>query len=63
MLSAQWTVDDASAPRLVERLYRGLGDGLDAAEALRRAQLATRARRSTAHPYFWAAFQLDGDWR
>jgi CHAT domain-containing protein len=63
VLSTQWTVEDASAARLVERFYRGLHGGLDAAAALRAAQLATRRRPATAHPYYWASFQLDGDWR
>lgn len=63
VLATQWAVHDSSAPRLVERLYRGIRDGLGPAEALRRAQLAALRRRATAHPFYWAAFQLDGDGR
>ena len=37
------------------------GGALGKAEALRRAQTALRARKETAHPFFWAPFVLVGD--
>jgi CHAT domain-containing protein len=63
VLSTQWTVDDASTPLFMKRFYGGVRAGLDTAESLRRAQLATLHRRATSHPFYWASFQLDGDWR
>jgi hypothetical protein len=33
------------------------------AAGLRQAQLELRAQRRFDQPYFWAAFELQGDWR
>lgn len=60
VLATQWRVSDEATPRLVERFYHGLRSGLPGAEALRRAQVAVRRDARTAHPYYWAAFQLHG---
>jgi CHAT domain-containing protein len=63
VVSTQWKIDDRSTPRLVERLYQGIRSGLSTAEALRRAQLSLMRDPATAHPFYWASFQLHGDWR
>lgn len=60
VLATQWRVSDEATPRLVERFYRGLRSGLPAAEALRRAQVAVKLEARTAHPFYWASFQLHG---
>jgi CHAT domain-containing protein len=44
----------------MERFYGELAAGRPADEALRRAQLALLGRADTAHPSYWAAFQLHG---
>ncbi|MBK9347102.1 MAG: CHAT domain-containing protein [Burkholderiales bacterium] len=57
VLASLWQVDDDSTEFLMLRFYHHLrknGRG----EALRLAQLDTRAR--FAHPYFWAPFYLTG---
>jgi CHAT domain-containing protein/tetratricopeptide (TPR) repeat protein len=63
VLATQWKVSDRPTRELMTTFYRGLRDGLSTAGALRKAQLRLLGRPATAHPYYWAAFQLHGDWR
>jgi len=76
VLASLWSVADESTAVLMGRFYGYLAHGEPSAEALRRAQVdllcgaATRPGESAgesmpdaAHPYFWAGFQLVGDWR
>lgn len=61
---SHWNVNDRATAELMERFYRGmLVEGLPAAAALRRAQLALRADPRWRAPYYWAPFTLAGDWR
>ncbi|MGZ8491839.1 MAG: CHAT domain-containing protein, partial [Gemmatirosa sp.] len=59
-----WRVADASTAFLMERYYAALCDDppAGAAEALRRAMLATRAEPRWRSMYCWAPFTLVGDW-
>jgi CHAT domain-containing protein len=43
--------------------YDHWGRGVPKAEALRRAQLELLGRPATSAPFYWAAFELIGDWR
>jgi CHAT domain-containing protein len=44
--------------------YRGmLHDGLPPASALRLAQVQMWKRTRWKAPYYWAAFQIQGDWK
>lgn len=61
VLATQWRIADRSAADLAVGLYERLRAGLAAADALREAQLGVAGRPATAHPYYWAAFQLFGD--
>ena len=36
---------------------------MDTAEALRQAQLTLKQDPKYAHPYYWGAWVLVGDWR
>jgi CHAT domain-containing protein/tetratricopeptide (TPR) repeat protein len=59
-----WDVDDRATARLMERFYRELLVAhRPPGEALRRAQLWLRQDPRFAAPYFWAGFELQGDWR
>ena len=63
VLASLWPVDDAAAAELMTRLYQGiLVEHLRPAEALRRAQLFLAGQPRWKHPYYWAAFRLEGDW-
>jgi len=59
-----WDVSDRATAALMERFYHAmLVDGLRPAAALRRAQLEIRREPRWRSPYFWAGFELQGDWR
>jgi CHAT domain-containing protein/Tfp pilus assembly protein PilF len=76
VLASLWSVADETTAVLMERFYGYLKAGKSKDAALREAQLdlirgshpnLTRAGRTggaaASHPYYWAAFQLNGDWR
>jgi antitoxin component YwqK of YwqJK toxin-antitoxin module/CHAT domain-containing protein len=56
ILLSLWKVDDEATRQLMTKFYRYWLEGQTKAEALRRAQVATKARYP--HPYYWAAFVL-----
>jgi len=59
LVTTLWPVDDAATAALMERFYVHLREGAAKADALRLAQLETRAERP--NPYYWAGFVLVGD--
>jgi CHAT domain-containing protein/Tfp pilus assembly protein PilF len=68
VLASLWSVADESTAALMQVFYRELKSGQPKDEALRRAQLsllqpAAGGASDFAMPYFWAAFQLVGDWQ
>ena len=75
VLTSLWAVSDGRTAELMKRFYRGLQRGLSKDEALRRAQMdlirapievveAGQTRTlDSSHPFYWAAFELVGDWR
>ncbi|MBI4829673.1 MAG: CHAT domain-containing protein, partial [Nitrospinae bacterium] len=60
VISTLWRVDDLASASLVKHFYRGYVD-MDAAKALRAAQLTVKARQP--HPRYWAGFILAGDYQ
>lgn len=62
VLASLWEVNDASTGELMRRFYGHLGRGASKAEALRLAQVEMLRRHTTSAPFFWAAFQLMGEW-
>ena len=64
VLASLWSISDRSTPSLMAGFYRGVKSGLPMDEALRQAQVASiRKGGRPAAPYFWSAFELQGDWR
>jgi CHAT domain-containing protein len=65
VVASLWPVDDVASAQLMTDLYRGLlgPSALPPAGALRRAQLAMLRHRKWKAPYYWAGFQLQGEWR
>jgi CHAT domain-containing protein len=58
-----WSVDDQGTAQLMVRFYQGmLQKGLPPAAALRAAQLEMLQQEKWHHPYYWAAFTLQGEW-
>ncbi|HET9316944.1 MAG TPA: CHAT domain-containing protein, partial [Vicinamibacteria bacterium] len=64
VVSSLWAVDDLATSALMARFYEGLlaPQPLRPAAALRDAQAYVRSRPQWRHPYYWAGFQLLGDW-
>ena len=64
VVASLWRVDDEVTAQLMARVYRHIEqDGLSPAAALRASQLEIRKESRWSFPYYWAAFQLQGDWR
>jgi CHAT domain-containing protein len=62
-VTSLWKVDDEATRDLMISFYSALSTGRGRDEALREAQLATRAGVGRAHPYYWASFVPLGDYR
>ncbi|MEG4208787.1 tetratricopeptide repeat protein [Microcoleus sp. S13_B4] len=59
-----WSVDDEGTATLMSSFYQGmLQKGLTPAAALRAAQLEMLKQEKWKFPYYWAAFNLQGEWR
>jgi CHAT domain-containing protein/Tfp pilus assembly protein PilF len=59
-----WAVHDQATAEMMKRFYRGMfHDHLPAAAALRIAQLELSSDKRWRSPYYWAGFQIQGDWR
>jgi CHAT domain-containing protein len=63
LLVSLWPVEDSSTELLMTTLYRELARGKPAASAMQAGQLAVLKQPKFAHPFFWAPFDLMGDWR
>jgi CHAT domain-containing protein len=63
LLVSLWPVEDDATALLMTTMYGALARGMPAAQAMQRAQLAVLAQRGYDDPYFWAAFNLVGNWR
>jgi CHAT domain-containing protein/Tfp pilus assembly protein PilF len=64
VLASLWRVDDAATAELMAEFYRILfKEGCTPAEALRGAQRHMQSSPRWRHPYYWAAFTLQGEWR
>lgn len=64
VLASLWPVEDWATAELMSRFYRFLWqDGLPATAALRDAKRSLRKERRFQDPYYWAGFELQGDWR
>jgi len=62
LITSLWPVEDRATAQLMEGFYDHLRQA-GPPEAMRRAQVMLLKEPQTAHPYFWAAFGVAGDWR
>jgi CHAT domain-containing protein len=64
VVASYWQVADAATSELMNQFYAEmLSNGLTASAALREAQLHIMRQPKWHHPFFWAAFSLQGEWR
>ena len=63
LIASLWPVSDEASERLMSTLYAELTKGHDLQRAMQAGQLAVLHEAGTAHPFFWAPFNLIGNWR
>jgi CHAT domain-containing protein/Tfp pilus assembly protein PilF len=65
VVASLWQVDDVATAELMSQFYQGLlKENLSPAAALRAAQIQMWKHKRWQHdPYFWGAFQIQGDWK
>jgi CHAT domain-containing protein/tetratricopeptide (TPR) repeat protein len=64
VVASLWNVSDVATAQLMANFYRSMEkDKLPPAAALRSAQIAMWKQKRWSSPYFWAAFQIQGDWK
>ncbi|MCA1634266.1 MAG: CHAT domain-containing protein [Acidobacteria bacterium] len=64
VVASLWKVDDRATAELMRRFYEGmLKEGLTPAAALRRAKVEMLADERWRAPFYWAAFELQGEWK
>ncbi|WP_229753918.1 CHAT domain-containing protein [Caballeronia grimmiae] len=63
LLVSMWPVADESTALTMRTFYGSLTKGAEAIDAMRDAQLAVLANSKFAHPFYWAPFDLMGNWR
>ena len=63
LIASLWPVSDDATEALMSVLYSELVAGNDLQRAMQAGQLAVLSKPQTAHPFFWAPFNLIGDWR
>jgi CHAT domain-containing protein len=60
IIASIWKVDDPATRVLFETFYTKLVAGCSPAKALQEATRNVRQHPGWAHPYYWAAFQING---
>jgi CHAT domain-containing protein/predicted negative regulator of RcsB-dependent stress response len=64
IVASLWRVDDRATAALMSRFYREmLQNNRSPAAALRHAQLEMWRQTEWRHPFYWAAFVLQGEWQ
>lgn len=64
VLSSLWKVNDRATSQLMEKLYQKIFlENKTPAHALRLAQLELLQDKDLQFPFYWAAFQLQGEWK
>jgi CHAT domain-containing protein/Tfp pilus assembly protein PilF len=64
VVASLWSVSDMATASLMADFYKAMEhDGMRPAAALRTAQIQMWKQRQWSAPYYWAAFQIQGEWQ
>ena len=64
VVASLWNVSDVATAQLMAEFYRAMEkDHMAPAAALRAAQIHMWKQKRWASPYYWAAFQIQGEWK
>jgi CHAT domain-containing protein len=64
VVASLWSVSDIATAGLMADFYRAMEhEGMRPAAALRAAQVQMWKQKQWNSPYYWAAFQIHGEWR
>src|SRR5579872_2789006 len=64
VVASLWGVSDEATAELMARFYKLIElDGMPPAAALRTAQIQMWKQSRWSSPYYWAAFQIQGEWK
>ncbi|VTU39050.1 CHAT domain-containing protein [Variovorax sp. PBL-E5] len=63
LIASLWPVSDDATEILMSTLYAELAKGKDIQLAMQAGQLAVLKEPRMSHPFFWAPFNLIGNWR
>jgi len=63
VVASLWSVSDSATSELMAQFYNGiLKQQMRPAASLRDAQVKMLKQRRWSSPYYWAAFQIQGEW-
>jgi CHAT domain-containing protein len=60
VVASRWSVDSTVTSVFMQQFYGRLLEGNSVSASLRAAQLGLMFQQSYAHPYYWAAFGVQG---
>jgi len=64
VVASLWKVDDVATAELMKIFYQKLlKENMRPAAALRAAKIEMMQQKRWSSPYYWAAFELQGEWR
>ncbi len=64
VIASLWKINDAATSELMEYFYESMErKGMRPAAALRYAQVQMWKQKLWRSPYYWAAFQIQGEWK
>ena len=64
VVASLWSVSDMATATLMADFYRAMEhEGMTPAAALRVAQIRMWRQKQWSSPYYWAAFQIQGEWQ